>query len=332
MKKIIKIGISLLLITVVFVSCNTTDPVNLDRSVKPTVNLKASTVSVIEGSSSAITIETSAITSNDIIFSLVQVGGNAVEGVDYEFASADMSAPDYGAVGGRVVIPAYATTGSVNINGLLDLESDSKSATFELRSIQSMLGVVGGTSKVTVNIENFTTAYIDISFAWDKDIVIPGIGTYNTDANVDLDIFVADAAGYDNNNPWGTFNGTDYAATGDHPEVLRMDPSDWGDGEFILFTDLWDNGFFGLGLTDKVPVTTTITRWGAFANTFVQDPSQAADLSMEGAATGPGFGGFIAKVKILNGVFTIYDFNDAQIASGKMPNKTRTPRPLNLRK
>jgi len=330
MKKNIKIGLSLLIFAVAFVSCDTTDPVNLDRNTKPTVNLMASTVSVTEGSSSAITIETSAITSNDIIFTLIQVGGNAVEGVDYEFAS--NSAADYGAVGGRVVIPAFATTGSVNINGLLDLESDSKSATFELRSIQSMLGVVGGTSKVTVNIENFTTAYIDLIFEWDKDIVVPGLGTFDTASNVDYDVFVSDAAGFDINDPWSTFNGTDYAATGDHPEVLRMDPADWGNGEFILWTELWDNGFLGLGLTDKVPVTTTITRWGAFANTFVQDPSQAMNLSDEGAATSPGFHGFIAKVVIADGVFTIYDFNDAQIASGKMPNKTRTPRPLNLRK
>jgi len=333
MKNLIKIGIALILLALFTTSCDVVDPVNLDRSVKPTVNLASASMSVTEGSASAITITTEAPANKDMIFKLVQVGGNAVEGVDYTFAS--NSALDYGPIGGKIVIPAYSTTGTLNIVGIKDIVSDSKSATFELRAIQSMIGVTGGQNQVTVDIKDFLSPYLDMSFSWDTDVVLGGT-TYSAAANIDYDIFVSDAAGFDINNPFATANYTGYAATGSEPEVLTMNMSDWPDGEYIIFSDLWENDFFGYGLTQEIPITSTFTRWGAFKKTIVEDSAQAMTLSTNGeydgsAYTGDAHNSYLAKVTIANGVFTVSTYKGAVVASGKM-NKQRTPRPLNLRK
>jgi hypothetical protein len=230
MKKIIRLGISLLLVTVGFVSCNTTDSVNLNRNVKPIVNLVDSNVSVEEGGTAAITITTSDIASKDIIFKLVQVGGDAVVGVDYKFADADTSAPDYGVVGGRVVIPAYATTGSVNIIGLKTYTPQGKTATFELRAIQSLVGVAGAQTNVTATFVITQAAGIDIVYDW-PGTFLDASGNTQSWGDYDLDLELYTSAG-------------DYVdgSYSSYPEHFNYAVGDLPDGDYMVVPEYWASG------------------------------------------------------------------------------------------
>lgn len=196
MKNIYKTIVFTLLSATLFTSCDeldTTDDVVLDRNQKPVVNVTTSASMVVpEGQSNVITITTDRPTTNDQIFKLVQVSGNGESGVDYSFSS--YSALDYGVVGGRIFIPAFETTGSVTISSLVDTEVDNKSAVFELRSIESMLGVVGDQNRVNLDIEDvifcawtleMTDSYGD---SWnDATVTLTSAGETTVYANEDLD-------------------------------------------------------------------------------------------------------------------------------------------------
>lgn len=330
MKKYIKIGLTLLLFASAFVSCDSVEDVNLPRNEKPTVNLDNSSLTVNEGSTTAVSITTSDIAPKDIIFKLVQIGGNAVEGVDYTFS--EMSAADYGDIGGRVVIPAYSTSGSVDIIGLNADGTAGKTATFKLNSIQSMIGIAGDKTEVTVTIEKSNS--LTMSFDWTLDI-----DGYSTADNIDMDIYISDATDFDIADPW-LVDPLDAAATGDVPEVYSMDMADWGDGTYVIWHDLWTNDFFNEGLTDTaVPITSTFTRYGSFQQVVVQDPSQtmmsdSTEGAYSGGFTGAWHNGIIAYVTIANGVFTVTDYNGTNLVSGKASNtkQRRTERPSKFNK
>ena len=227
MKKNIKIGLTLLLFASAFVSCDSVEEVNLPRNEKPTVNLDASSLTVIEGGTTAISITTLDIAPKDIIFKLVQVGGNAVEGVDYTFA--EMSAADYGEIGGKVVIPAYATTGSVDIIGLKVYETAGKTATFKLESIQSMIGVAGSTSEVTVTIAASTS--LDIELSWSAGTLLDADGEELDWCDYDLDLELYDAV--------GDLLDASYSSC---PEHITIDLANYPDGVYYLDVQFWAAG------------------------------------------------------------------------------------------
>lgn len=315
-----------------FISCNTVDDVILPRNQKPTVNLNESSIAVKQGGSNAISITTSDIASKDIIFKLVQIGGNAVEGTDYTFS--EMSALDYGDIGGRVVIPAYSTSGFVDVIGLDVVGKAGKTATFKLESMQSMIGIAGDNTEITVTIEKSNS--LSMSFDWSMSI-----GGFSTADFIDMDIFISDATGFDIADPW-LVDPLDAAATGDVPEVYTMDLSDWSNGTYVIWHDLWENGFYDAGLTDTaVPIKATFTRYGAFQQNVVQHPSQTMMSNTTNGAyvggvgfTGAFHNGIIAYVTIANGEFTVTDFNGTNLVSGKTANavQKRTKRPSKYNK
>jgi len=239
MKNIYKIGLSFLLIMGFLVSCQTTDPVILGRSVKPVVSVSTASVNVMGETKSVITITTATPATKDLIFKLVQTSGDAVSGVDYQFA--EDSAPDYGAIGGRIVIPAYATSGSTEVTGISDFVDGTKSADFKLMSIESMQATVGGASQVSLTISDFfDPTKLTLIFGWDAPY----------DGN-DYDMVTwSDTATYPHTE-WG-----DGGATGANPEkdnsIWLSDPVgtyyvnviEWGNGvDFVYhFTILHTDG------------------------------------------------------------------------------------------
>lgn len=237
MKKIIKLGISLLLISLVFVSCETVEDVNLDRSEKPIVNITSTSVTVMGETTSEITLSTDKPSDKDLIFKLVQTSGDAVSGIDYQFA--EDSALDYGVVGGRIVIPAYATTGKTEVTGISDYIDGSKSASFTLEAIESIKGIVGATKVVDLTITDFfDPTKLTIIFSWEPHAT-------------DFDIVTWSDTAANPHTEWGAGG-----ATGSHPEIDNSiwleDPvgtyyvniMDWSEGiDFpYKFTLLLPNG------------------------------------------------------------------------------------------
>ena len=72
------------------------------------------------------------------------------------------------------------------------------------------------------------------------------------------------------------------------------------------------------GLVRNYGITFADTEWVAFVDDDDND-------------TGEWHNGFIAKVKIANGTYTVSDYKGAELVSGKS-SKVRTPRPSNIRK
>lgn len=183
---------------------------------------------------------------------------------------------------------------------------------------------------VTTTVGNLVSDNLVLEFHWAMDVELFG-STYSTSNNVDFDIFYSDAAGFDINNPWATFNGTSYAATGDEPEVITITPGLLPDGDYVFWFDFWSNGFYGYGLTADVPVTTWAYKPGTLLNYEI---TQAAgdgivNLGMPGFADvpeEPETNGGLVRVNISGTTYTVSDFAGTVVGTGKSA-VDRTPRP-----
>jgi len=258
-----------------------------------------------------------------VSFDFEQVGGTAVEHEDYEIHDA--------------IVQPYSDTAQLVVEILEDATPEDVE-TLDLQVIRPSLAskyLIHPDSElplVHITIENYVSDALDMSFNFDVDLIYGGDAYSSCTYGVDLDMFVSNAAGFDINDPWATFNGTNYAATGDCPEDFDMDMEAWGDGEYIIWHELWDNVNAGLWEDQKVPITTTFQRAGVFTETLVQDDSQAMNSNDLGEAQGgTNTHGIIAKVVIADGKFTISDYNGDEVISGKLSsNKVKTPRPAYL--
>ena len=202
---------------------------------------------------------------------------------------------------------------------------------------------------LSLTISNYVSDDLTMVFEWDKDIFVnagyedfPDYGwEISTCSEVDFDIFIADAEGFDINDPWATFNPVIYAATGDCPEEMTF--SGLPDGSYIIFCELWYNGFVdSLEFPDPqvvthelMPITSTFKKQGVFEVTYVQDASQVINSATPGcdndSYAGEIVDTFVAKVTIAGNKYTIIDFDDAELGGGKGTNsKNRTPRPANI--
>lgn len=240
-------------------SCNPVEEVNLARGSKPEANLVESSVSVTEGQMVTVNITADKPTTRDMIFKLVQVGGDAVDGVDYTFA--ENSAPDYGPIGGKIVIPAYATSGSTTITGLTDFAIDNKSAQFELRSMQSMRGVVGGGKMLSLSIDDYTEDDLSIVLSWEVN------SSDEVACDQDLDLYIVDATDTELAHSWF-----------DCPESVTL-PAAAPDGDYFIDVDYWaPNTVAADPATDPIyntKYTLTVGQVGVSSEQFGNDFSDA---------------------------------------------------------
>ncbi len=225
--KYIKLILVIFIFSATFTACDTTDTIEMARNSKPEVNLDNTSLTVAEDGSGMITISTDNPTDKPLIFKLYQVSGNAVDGEDYDFGE-NYSAPDFGPVGGKIVIPAYSTTGSVELKGVTDFEIDNKSAVFELRSMESMNGVVGNNNRITVDFENFVGEDLVCILSWEvNEGAINADGDPISSCDQDLDLYLGPAS-----NPGMIYSWFDC------PEAVVL-PVDSPDGEYFVSVDYW---------------------------------------------------------------------------------------------
>lgn len=332
MKKYIKfkLFVAVAFLALTTVSCdenNDPDPI-ISTEDYPIATFQASATTVNEKDGTfTVKITTDKMLTRGISFSAEQIGGNLVLHDDYDIVDA--------------TIAPFTKEASLVVKFYDDvLPEAAKTLKLQITTPslanRYLLNPVTVLPSYTITVNNYLSNILDISFGWDKDI-----DGNDTGSNIDFDIFVADAAGYNNNNPWATYNDTDYAATGNQPEVLSMDLADWADGEYILFHDLWYNGFYGYGAAANVtvPIVATFLRAGAFSTVVTQAASQSINANTtngyvdeNGDETGDYHNGFIAKVSIANGKFTISDYNGTKVASGRLSGSNKTSRPKSILK
>ncbi|SDR73298.1 hypothetical protein SAMN05216503_0661 [Polaribacter sp. KT25b] len=294
MNKILKTGISLLLFTPLFLSCETVEDVVLPRNDKSTVDISTTAVTVTEGESSTITITTGTPTSKPMQFKLLQTGGNAVEGVDYEFAA--YSAGDYGPIGGEVVIAAHESTGSVEIIALTDFEADNKTATFELESMAAMIGVVGTTKEVTVTVANATDDQLTMQLEWDNGVEDDHLCDADFDAY--LDTFEA------------------YMFTGNCPEFVDhfVDGSSLvsgvlSDGTHNIVVDYWDDNGVAAGI--DFPMKLSVGKKGKFLAVIDLEGLYTTDSPISNG--GAGGENVVGKIVVSGGLYSIYDASNTLV-------------------
>lgn len=241
------------------------------------------------------------------------------------------------------IVPAVISPFSSSADLLIVIDQDDpadpdESVTFEIGafSIADRYLVHPDTENPTISfsIANWESPVLQMSFSWDKDVdVNPNylpdfpdyVNTYHAGSEMDFDIFISDAAGYDNNDPWGTWNSAIYAATGDEPEEMNFDGL--ADGTYVIFCELWYNAFadssefYGQTVEElPVPITAHFLQSGVQEMVIVQDESQVFTTMSQGADNPEYDGGvvdtFVAEVTIDGDTYTIKDYNGATVLKG----------------
>ncbi len=235
---------------------------------------------------------------------------------------------------GPITIAPWETEGKLVIYTYADItpESDQTLAvSLELNSLaeKNLVHPDNVFTTVSVTMANFKSPNLILEFFWEKDIDLGDLGVYPTSSNVDFDAIISTAEGFDINDPWATDVGIYQAATGNHPEVIELVPGDLPDGEYVVWFDLWSNGFAGYGNTTEIPLTTHAYQVGAdFDEMIEQDPSTIINADVPGADDEGGYAsnGILCKLKIEGSKFTVTDYKDVLIGTTKS-GKAKTPRP-----
>jgi len=352
MKNISKIILSIGL--VFMASCMSDDDTDL-QGPKPVVsNAGATSFSLTEGDGNTLTIDlniSQAIAEPILLAMIPSDPSGVIQASDYELVDnvtdflqfysstnffTGMTTGDLstgGPAGKVVIIPPYTTSYSFEITAADDFLSEAlENGSIELVTYASRTGLASGDKIVyDLTIENVDKLVMD--FAWDSgDIDLSWLtGTpddfYAICDYSDVDVYIATAAGFDINNPWANEIGLYDAATGACPEQIVLTEGQLADGDYVLFTDLWTNDFAGIGLTNTFAINATFTKEGVFSETVVQDASQAYDADTPAGA----FNGVVAKLNIAGNIFTVTDYNDTAVASGRLANaKAPSVRPARI--
>jgi hypothetical protein len=164
--------------------------------------------------------------------------------------------------------------------------------------------------------------------------------TTDSEYEMDFDIYVSDATGFDIADPWAE-DPVLAAETGDNPE--EIDITGLPDGEYVAWADLFINWTpldydHIVDPTIKAPIEATFVRQGTDMDvTVMQDPSQAPTIDIDGwygyryGGDGIPFSGIIAYVIVADGKFTIKEY-DGTTSDPYKASANRTPRPAKYHK
>lgn len=329
MRKYMKYNLlGLALLAVVMAGCDTAsqevaDVISPDGYPHVTFETDATGAAFAEGDTIIYTITLEKWLDRAVTFSARIIGGDATN-ADFTITPA-------------VISPFTSSADLMIVIDQDDPDDPDETVTFEIGafSIADRYLVHPDTENPTLefSIANWESPVLQMSFSWDKDVdVNPNyadfpdyVNTYHAGSMMDFDIFVADGAGYDNANPWATWNSTDYAATGSEPEELSFEG--WPDGTYVLFCELWYNAFadssefYGQTVEElPVPITAHFLQSGVQEVVIVQDESQVFTTFSQGADNPEYDGGvvdtFVAEVTIDGDTYTIKDYDGATVLKG----------------
>jgi len=261
----------------------------------------------------------------DVKFEVFQSGGTATVHEDFDLGESS------------IVVPAYETSATGSITIYADTEPEDQ---------ETLQITVGDATTANVNftpqvydfvLDNFVSEVLDISFDFCVETIFGGDTYLWSDFGGDIDVLISNVADFDINDPWASALPYYGAATGDCPEVLTLDKAELGDGDYVLWHDLYGNVNSGFWESKLATVTATFVQAGLFRKTVVQDDSQANNVQDPGGAdanyAGTRVNGIVAYLTIAGDDYIIKDFDGNEVAAGKMVDgKMRTPRPAELNK
>lgn len=251
---------------------------------------------------------------SDVKIQVWQSGGTATEGEDFDLGEHTLT------------IPAYETSTTGTITTYADDEVEDAETLQITIGDETTANVIFTPQVYDFVLDNYVSDALDISLMWETDLEWGG--TYSSCDYIDWDFYVADAAGFDINDPWVNTYAFWEAESSDCPETMSLVLGDWEVGEYVVWGALWSNQYY-YGWDEKpVPITSTFTRAGAFKQTLAQDNADAMLSTQPGAAEDTDFNVMIATVTITDLGFVVKSPDGDEIVSGKIVNgKMRTARP-----
>ncbi|WP_055435697.1 hypothetical protein [Lacinutrix algicola] len=315
--KIINKILCLCVVIASFNSCDDYDGTDQIADNRPTATATTTPLVLVEGEAGQmVTITIDKPTTADSEFRVELVSDSALDELDSDLEHIDSF--DSPANGFQAIIPALQTSVTFEISALQDNISEGvENKTLRIVANRGQFASVVNdaiTIPVTItSVSNFT-----MTFGWDNGPVNLFGTDYDVCANTDMDIYLATAAGFDIANPWPNEIGLFDAATGACPEQIVLTEGQLADGDYIIFTDLYENGFAGFGSTTSFAVTASFAKEDLLSAEIVQDASQAFNADSAAAS----FNGVVAKLNINAGIYTLSDYNDVVIASGRSSRST----------
>lgn len=193
------------------------------------------------------TLSENQITDADVLIS-VDPESTATEDVDFHILNT------------HVIVPAYSRVGSFDVEILEDLDQEGDEvAIFSLGNGADGPFGIGTAGRSSITITDRVNTDLFLNFDWDGVVDYAGndtlgvpAGMYPICGNVDLDVYVLDADGAD----MGIYD----AATGACPENMII--SGWADGVYTLASNMWENGYAGLGANVPWPITVSFFKPG----------------------------------------------------------------------
>ena len=261
----------------------------------------------------------------DVKFEIFQSGGTATAHEDFDLGESS------------IVIPAYETSAQGSLTIYADTDPEETETLQITIGDETTANVIYEPQVYDFILDNFESELLDITFNFDFGYINAGDTYFAYDWDLDMDFAVSPAADFDINDPWASALPYYGAATGDTPEVLTLDYKLLGDGEYVIWHNVYSNPYYIFWESIKYSVEAVFVRAGVFQHTVIQDPSQAMDGSLPGEADddyeGTSAYGIVALLKIEGDKYIIKDYEGNELASGKMEaGKTRTLRPVELNK
>ncbi len=262
----------------------------------------------------------------DVKIAVFQSGGTATEGEDFDLGEHTLT------------IAAYATSTTGSITTYADVEPEDSETLQITIGDETTANVIYTPQVYDFTLDNFESDLLDISCDFDFEFINEGDIYSACTYGLDMDFLISPAADFDINDPWASalpnYSG---ATAGNCPEVLTVDYNELGDGEFVIWHEVYGNGNSQFWESKKYGVIASFVRPGVFKHTLVQDESQAMTGSEPGSADADYEGGVVfgvvALLKVEGDKYTVKDFEGNELITGKMlAGKTRTLRPAELNK
>lgn len=265
MKNIIKnkyIGLMLIAGLVSMTSCEDDNFNHSPSGDKPIVsNVGATTLTITEGSTATIDLSISSPISREGYLRFRPVSGNADfsdyvigDGEKIDYANGEDPYHTGGPEGYIVKVPAYSGSISIPVEAVFDVTPEgNESVTVVLETYNNReLLVNGGGITYTINITNYVSNELDITFAWGDEYCA-----------VDFDLELYDGSGSTEIvHSWGGCPEFIYIGTSDITTADDHENGALADGTYVIFASMYSLSGQSFNPPVNFPVTLTVTKVG----------------------------------------------------------------------
>lgn len=239
----------------------------------------------------------------DIFVKVKVKSGTAVRGEDYDFDD-------------QLLIKAYTTSATGNITILSDLDFEpTENFVLEIGGDVNISNASIPASTISFNIVNGLSDDLELTFNFNKSFLDGAVAKTLCGIKYDMDFYVLDSNGDDT----GIYD----AASSGCPEHLTVSPSEFPDGTYDIYYDIWRTEGLNTMNTPEfvIPITVDYFRGGgnpASNGTFTQEAKFApTSKTVQGTMFE-----FVVSIEVKNGVYTLKNSVPTTVATLKKVDRT----------